>query len=332
MKIHVLGSAASGGFPQWNCNCSNCYGIRNGKISASRRTQSSIAVSTNGEQWVLLNASPDIHTQVESFPEIQPKKGLRDTGIAAVVLVDSQVEHSSGLLALRDGCPLDVYSTEVVQQDLTTAFPVFSMLEHWNGGIRWHNLGLDNKPVKIAGVDSLRVTPVVLHGKASPYSSYPSDTLPGNSTGLYVEDLEYGGSLFYAPRVSGLEPQLDYYFKNADCVLVDGTFWREDEMLEAGVGTAMARELGHVALSSDDGMVQYLQRFPGTRKILTHINNTNPILIENSPQRDILRHNNIEVAYDGMEISLAQSQQDPFFMQFKPVKNHALESPQNEKS
>ncbi len=313
MKIHVLGSAAGGGFPQWNCNCSNCYGIRNGKVSASRRTQSSIAVSINEEQWLLLNASPDIHTQFENFPDIHPKKGLRDTGVAAVILVDSQINHSSGLLALREGCPIDVYTTEVVQQDLTTVFPVFSMLEHWNGGIRWHNLELDNKPFQIDAVDNLQITPVVLSGKGSPYSSHPSNALAGNNTGLYIEDLEYGGTLFYAPRIGEQEPHLNYYFENADCVLVDGTFWREDEMIEAGVGTAMAREMGHLPQSGDGGMIQYLRNFPDTRKILIHINNTNPILIENSPQRDILRNKNIEVAYDGMEISLAQPQQDRFF-------------------
>ncbi|MCP4430513.1 MAG: pyrroloquinoline quinone biosynthesis protein PqqB [Gammaproteobacteria bacterium] len=304
MKIHVLGSAAGGGFPQWNCNCSNCYGIRSGKINASRRTQSSIAVSVDNEKWVLLNASPDIRTQFEQFPCIQPKKGLRDTGVAAVILVDSQIDHSSGLLTLREGCPIDVYSTEVVYQDLSTGFPILSMLEHWNGGMRWHQIELDTQPFEIEGVDRLRFTPVVLCGKAPPYSPHRHDPHPGDNIGLYIEDLELGTSLFYAPGLGVLEQHLDKYFTDSDCVLVDGTFWREDEMIDAGVGTVLAHEMGHLPQSGDSGMITYLRRFQKTRKILIHINNTNPILVENSPQRDILRDESIEVAYDGMEISL----------------------------
>jgi len=308
MKIRILGSAAGGGFPQWNCNCSNCYGIRNGKINASSRTQSSIAVSVDNENWVLLNASPDIRTQFEQFPGIQPKKGLRDTGVAAVILVDSQIDHSSGLLTLREGCPIDVYTTEVVYQDLSTGFPIFSMLEHWNGGMRWHQIELDAQAFEIEGVDGLQFTPVILGGKAPPYSPHRHDPHPGDNIGLYIEDLELGTSLFYAPGLGTLEPHLDQYFANSDCVLVDGTFWREDEMIDAGVGTALAHEMGHLPQSGDGGMISYLGQFQKPRKILIHINNTNPILVENSPQRDILRNESIEVAYDGMEISLETQQ------------------------
>ena len=308
MKIHVLGSGAGGGFPQWNCNCSNCYGIRNGRINASRRTQSSIAVSIDDEQWVLLNASPDIRTQFENFPEIQPRKGLRDTGVAAVVLVDSQIDHSSGLLTLREGCPIDVYTTKVVHQDLTSGFPIFSMLEHWNGGMQWHEISLDAKPFTIDGIDGLQITPVVLGGKAPPYSPHRNDAHPGDNIGLYIEDLQAGTGLFYAPGLGKAESHLDEYFDRADCVLVDGTFWREDEMIEAGVGTALAHEMGHLPQSGEGGMIEYLSQFQNTRRVLIHINNTNPILVENSPQRDILRNENIEVAYDGMEI-LLESQQ-----------------------
>lgn len=304
MKIHVLGAAAGGGFPQWNCNCANCNGVRSGKIKASPRTQSSIAVSLDGDKWVLLNASPDIRTQFEKFPAIQPKNGLRDTGVAAVVLVDSQIDHSSGLLILREGCPLDVYTTEMVHQDLCSGFPIFSMLKHWNGGMRWHEIALQDRPFQINGIDGLQITPVVLGGKAPPYSPHRHDAHPGDNIGLYIEDSISGASLFYAPGLGSLEPHLDKFFQQADCVLVDGTFWREDEMIQAGVGTAMANEMGHLPQSGDGGMIEYLRNFQDTRKVLIHINNTNPILVDDSPQRDSLRAENIEVAYDGMEISL----------------------------
>jgi len=137
MKVRVLGSAAGGGFPQWNCNCSNCSGLRNGTLNAIPRSQSSIALSIDDERWIVFNASPDIRSQLESFPAIQPRRGLRDTGIHALVLVDSQIDHTTGLLLLREGCPLTVYATDMVHQDLSTGFPVFKMLESWNGGINY---------------------------------------------------------------------------------------------------------------------------------------------------------------------------------------------------
>ncbi len=306
MKIQILGSGAGGGFPQWNCNCSNCYGLRNGKISATPRTQSSIAVSTDEENWVLFNASPDIRTQLEKFPEIQPRKGLRDTGIKGVVLVDSQIDHSSGLLILREGCPINVYTTDMVHEDLTSGFPIFNMLKHWNGGMNWKSIQLDNRPFSVEGIKDLLITAVPLSGKAPPYSPHRHDPHIGDNIGLYVEDARNGASLFYAPGMSQLDEGLAPYLKSADCILVDGTFWREDEMIAAGVGTQMASELGHLPQSGENGMIDVLRDFDA-RKVLIHINNTNPILVENSPERHILRQEGIEVAYDGMVIELDKS-------------------------
>ncbi|MFX4681848.1 MBL fold metallo-hydrolase, partial [Acinetobacter baumannii] len=125
MHIRILGSAAGGGFPQWNCNCRNCDGLRRGALNARARTQSSIALSDDGVHWILCNASPDIRAQIEGFPALQPARRIRDTGIAAVVLMDSQIDHVTGLLMLREGCPLPVWCTDMVHQDLTTGFPVF---------------------------------------------------------------------------------------------------------------------------------------------------------------------------------------------------------------
>lgn len=306
MKIQILGSGAGGGFPQWNCNCSNCYGLRNGKISATPRTQSSIAVSTDNENWVLFNASPDIRTQLERFPETHPRKGLRDTGIKAVVLVDSQIDHSTGLLILREGCPINVYTTDMVHDDLTSGFPIFNMLKHWNGGMNWKSIQLDNRPFNVEGIKDLQITAVPLSGKAPPYSPHRHDPHVGDNIGLYVEDTRNGGSLFYAPGMSQLDEGLEPYLRSADCILVDGTFWREDEMIAAGVGTQMASELGHLPQSGENGMIDVLRDFDG-RKVLIHINNTNPILVENSSERHILRQEGIEVAYDGMVIELDKS-------------------------
>ena len=135
MYIQVLGSAAGGGFPQWNCNCHNCHGLRKGTLNAVPRTQSSIAISDDGVNWILCNASPDIRSQLEAFPALQPARQARDTAIAGIILLDSQIDHVTGLLTLREGCPHDVWCTDMVHQDLTSGFPIFNMLAHWNGGL-----------------------------------------------------------------------------------------------------------------------------------------------------------------------------------------------------
>jgi pyrroloquinoline quinone biosynthesis protein B len=303
MKIQVLGSGAGGGFPQWNCNCSNCNGLRIGKINALPRSQSSIAISTDNKNWILFNASPDIRSQLERFPESHPSDGVRGTGIRGVVLVDSQIDHSTGLLILREGCPIDVYTTEMVHKDLSTGYPIFNMLKHWNGGLVWHKIELDSKPFTVEGVDYLQITAVQLSGKAPPYSPHRHDPHPGDNIGLYVEDIKNGASLFYAPGLAGLDPGMKQYLSDADCILVDGTFWTDEEMIDAGVGTQRALELGHLPQSGENGMIDLLREF-NARKVLIHINNTNPILIENSPERHILRDEGIEVAYDGMVVQL----------------------------
>jgi pyrroloquinoline quinone biosynthesis protein B len=301
-----LGSAAGGGFPQWNCNCSNCYGVRNGHIRALPRTQSSIAIAVDEERWILFNASPDIRAQLEGFPGLQPRRGLRGTGVHAIVLVDSQIDHSSGLLMLREGCPLSVYATDMVHQDLSTGFPVFNMLDSWNGGIDYHAMPVDGSSFAVEGADQLRFTAIPLAGKAPPYSPHRDDPHVGDNVGILVEDLDHGGTLFYAPGLGGVDERLMAVMQRSDCLLVDGTFWQEDEMIVQGVGTKLAREMGHLPQSGAGGMIDMLRPLKRQRKILIHINNTNPILMEDSPQRLQLESEGIEVAYDGMDINLGR--------------------------
>ncbi|MBQ0713233.1 MAG: pyrroloquinoline quinone biosynthesis protein PqqB [Porticoccus sp.] len=304
MRIRVLGSAAGGGFPQWNCNCYNCHGVRNGRIKATPRTQSSIALSVDGERWIVINTSPDIRAQLEGFPAIQPRHGLRDTGIHAVILVDSQIDHTTGLLLLREGCPLSVYATDMVYQDLSTGFPVFNMLKSWSDGIDYHALPVDGSTFQVAGIEQLRLTAVPLAGKAPPYSPHRHDPHVGDNIGLFIEDLSDGSSLFYSPGLGGVDEALLNIMKKSDCLLVDGTFWQEDEMIVAGVGTKLAHEMGHLPQSGEGGMMDVLRPLTEQRKILIHINNTNPILIEDSPEREKLTQEGIEVSYDGMDVQL----------------------------
>lgn len=303
MKIHILGSAAGGGFPQWNCGCHNCRGVRSGQVQATPRTQSSIAVSTDDEHWVLFNTSPDIRAQLEAFPQIQPRADLRGTGITAIVYMDSQIDHTTGLLMLREGCPHDVYCTDNVYEDLTTGFPVFRMLESWNGGINRHRITVEEQ-FTVPGIEGLRFTPVFLSSKAPPYSPHRDNPQPGDNIGIMIEDTASLKSAFYAPGLGSMEPHLVPYMNAADCLLVDGTFWRQDEMQVAGVGTKLASDMGHLPQSGDGGMIEVLSEFKQPRKILIHINNTNPILDENSAERAELTRHNIEVAFDGMEINL----------------------------
>lgn len=304
MKVMVLGSAAGGGFPQWNCNCNNCCGVRSGSLDAIPRTQSSIAVSADGERWILFNASPDIRSQLEANPPLQPKRGRRDTGVHGVVLADSQIDHTTGLLFLREGCPLRVYCTDMVAQDLSTGFPIFVMLQSWDGGVIHTTVPIDGSAFQVIDIEEISITAIPLDGKAPPYSPHRHDPHVGDNVGYLIEDTRSQASLFYAPGLGQMSSALLNMMGGADCVMVDGTFWSEDEMQRAGVGTKLASDMGHLPQSGDEGMLHWLSKIPGPRKILIHINNTNPILIENSPERKLVEETGVEVAYDGMAFDL----------------------------
>lgn len=303
MFVHVLGSAAGGGFPQWNCNCPNCHGLRSGAIKATARTQSSIAVSANGEDWVLFNTSPDILAQLAGFPALQPARAVRDTGIKAIIYMDSQIDHTTGLLMLREGCPHQVYCSDPVYQDLTTGFPIFKVLEHWNGGIERHPIPLNGESFQVAGIDQLSFTALVVDGKAPPYSPHRHEAHPGDNIGITVRDEKSGKQLFYAPGLGHISASTRAAMEAADCLMVDGTFWQEDEMAVVGLGNKKAADMGHLPQSGAGGMLEVLREMRG-RKILTHINNTNPILNEESEERRLVEAEGVEVAYDGMHFEL----------------------------
>jgi pyrroloquinoline quinone biosynthesis protein B len=303
MKIRVLGSGAGGGFPQWNCNCHNCRRIRRGQMRGKARTQSSIAVSSDDKNWLLFNTSPDIRAQLEAFPAIQPQEGVRGTGIKAILLIDAQIDHSTGLLILREGKPLDVYCSEMVKNDLSSGFPVFKMLEHYCT-VRHHGVPLDGGSFTIPGIDDLRFYTHSLKSKAPPYSPHRNDPHDGDNIGVIVEQISSGKKLYYAPGLGEIEPHVAEAMQQADCILVDGTFWTEDEMVQTGISSKRAREIGHLPQSGPGGMIEVLNGVVKARKILIHINNTNPILDEDSSERQTLDAAGIEVSYDGLEILL----------------------------
>jgi pyrroloquinoline quinone biosynthesis protein B len=303
MKVRVLGSGAGGGFPQWNCNCHNCHRLRHNTMNGKARSQSSIAVSTDNKNWLLINTSPDIRSQLEAFPAIQPKEGIRDTGIKAILLIDSQIDHTTGMLMLREGKPLEVYCTDMVKQDLTTGFPLFTMLKDYCT-VNHHAIPVDGSSFTIPAIEDLRFYTQALKSKAPPYSPHRHDPHEGDNIGVIIEQISTGKKIFYSPGLGEIEPHVMTAMQDVDCLLVDGTFWTDDEMCTQNISHKRAREIGHLPQSGPGGMIEVLGGVAKARKILIHINNTNPILDDDSEQRKILDAAGIEVAYDGLEIDL----------------------------
>ncbi|MDE2371252.1 MAG: pyrroloquinoline quinone biosynthesis protein PqqB [Burkholderiales bacterium] len=309
MKILVLGSGAGGGFPQWNCQCRQCAAFRSGRFAAPSRTQSSVAVSADGERWVLINASPDISQQIRDNPALHPRGGPRDTPIKAVVLTDSQLENVAGLLSLRESAGLEVYTTPIVFEDLTADLPLLGVLESYCA-VRWHMLPVAGAArgaeFEIAGFDDLAFCAVAVPGATPPHARHRGDIV-GGSIAIQIEDRRNGQRFFYSPALAAVGENELEWLRGADCVMVDGTFWHEDELAEAGLSPLTASQLGHLPQRGHDGragMLDVLSKVAAPRKILTAVNNSNPILDEQGSQRRALAAHGIEVAHDGMVIEL----------------------------
>ena len=306
MRITILGSAAGGGFPQWNCNCRQCAGVRSGTVRAKPRTQSSIFIRPDDSaDGILFNASPDILEQIRSSPVLQPARAPRDTAIAAVLLMDGQIDHATGLFMLRErGSPLPLWCTDPVAEDLTEGNPVLRVLSHFCG-VQRQRIALDGAPFTLPGVPGLRLHAMPLSSKAAPYSPHRDNPVPGDNIGVTVTDLASGRSVFYAPGLGAIDGAVFEAMASADAVLVDGTFWTDNEMIDAGFSGKTARSIGHLPQSGPGGMIEQMARLPAaTQRWLIHINNTNPILDEDSPERALLARERIGVCEDGLTIKL----------------------------
>jgi pyrroloquinoline quinone biosynthesis protein B len=306
VKIRVLGSAAGGGFPQWNCNCRNCSGVRDGTVRAVPRTQSSIAVcGRDRSAWALVNASPDILAQLKATSVLQPARAPRDSAIAGIVLVDGQIDHTTGLLMLRESrAALPIWCTDEVHADLTRGNPIFGVLGHYCGVDR-RSMTPDGREFAVDGVAGVTWRALAVASKPAPYSPHREAPVTGDNVALVLGDAGSARTAVYAPGLGSMEEEVWRAMQAAACVLVDGTFWSDDEMPSLGLSAKRARDIGHLPQSGPGGMLEWLDKLTGaTRRILIHVNNTNPILDEDSAERAELARRGIEVACDGLEIEL----------------------------
>jgi pyrroloquinoline quinone biosynthesis protein B len=306
MKIRVLGAAAGGGFPQWNCNCRNCAGVRAGTVRARARTQSSIAVrGRDAAAWALVNVSPDITAQLQANPAFQPGRSLRDCAIMGIVLVDGQVDHTTGLYMLRESTrPWPIWCTDNTYADLTRGNPILNVLGHFCG-VERRRIDLEGNSFEIDGVSGVQWRALPVPGKPAPYSPNRESPVPGDNLALVITDKESGRTAVYAPGLGAMDDRVWQQMQSAACVMVDGTFWTDDEMIRLGASKKHARDIGHLPQSGAGGMLEWLDKLPAaTRKVLIHVNNTNPILDQDSQQAAEVTRRGVEVAWDGMEIEL----------------------------
>jgi pyrroloquinoline quinone biosynthesis protein B len=310
LRLKIVGSAAGGGFPQWNCNYRLSHAARNGAPGVRRRTQSSLAASANGREWVLFNASPDILQQIAETPELQPRRDgpPRSSPIRAVVLTNADVDHVAGLLSLRERQPFAIYATAEVLAVLD-ANPIFNVLDRKIVPRRELPAGefeLCDADGRGTGV---RIESFAVPGKVALYmessrvdADFSSDS--GDTTGIRIAGRNGGGSVFYIPGCARIDAALRSRLSGATCLLFDGTVFTDDEMIAAGVGTKTGARMGHLAISGPKSSIAGLQNVKIGRRIFVHINNTNPVLDENSAEHAAVKAAGWEVAHDGMEIEL----------------------------
>ncbi len=307
MRIRILGAAAGGGLPQWNCRCSNCVLARNGSPDVPKLTQSSVAVSADGVKWFLLNVSPDIRQQIQDFPKLTPQgEALRGTGIAGCVLTDAEIDHTSGLLLLREDTLIQIYSTPLVRRWLREKFPVEPILSAFRPRA-WNEVS-PGQPFTLcdaSGVPStLRVTAIDLPGHAPIYAGAWREPLAGAITALRIEDTATRGVFVYAPAVARITPELDEAANGAQVVFVDGTFWSINEMVDLGLSKRNAQDMGHVSISGPDGSLEWFRAKKAAQRVYIHINNTNPILNASSSERKVVEAAGIHVGCDSDEIEI----------------------------
>ena len=306
MRIHLLGTAAGGGVPQWNCNCVVCREARLDGRRVRARTQSSVAVSADGWSWFLLNASPDIRGQIEDFPPLQPSGAkMRHSPIEAVLLTNADLDHTLGLLLLREGEKLRIHATQNVRRALSEGISFEGALGSFCGTV-WIEPTTKATPLlrRDSSTSGLRCEAIPLPGKPPRFVKMKNSSADGNVVGYRITDEKTGGRLLFLPDVGALSETLLRWLPECDALLFDGTFWSETEMRDQGIGPLTAADMGHAPISGAAGSLKALAELKVRHKIYTHINNTNPILIEDSPECAAVEAAGCVVGRDGMEIEI----------------------------
>ena len=296
-----MGTAAGGGFPQWNCNCGLCREVRSGRPGLKPLTQSSAAVRADGKSWFLLNASPDIRHQIEAFPPLLPAPGtIRGTSIEGVLITNADLDHTLGIFILREGGVLPLHAPPAVRKALDEDLRISEVLKSY-GGVSWHEPPSSLKPLlKSDGTESgLLYEAFGVPGKLPRYAG--SKAIPGSAVGYRLVDSKTKGRLVFLPDTAGLTGVVLEKLKDCDTLLLDGTFWDDDEMQKTGTGKLTAAQMAHLPVGGPHGSLEIIRNLPIRRKIYMHINNTNPILDKNSPQHQKVRDAGAEVGMDGME-------------------------------
>ena len=302
MRVRILGSAAGGGLPQWNCACPNCRAVRAGSPDVEARTQSSVAVSGRDGQWFLLNVSPDIRQQIINTPELMPsQEGGRATAIGGCVLTDAEIDHTTGMLLLREGCVFGIYSTPLVHRWLSGYFPIATVLSHF-APRPWTELefGAAVELAQPSGPSSgLKIRALALEPDVPRYVEEKPDDLAGSVIALAIEDTKTGGKLVYAPGVASVNEALEEAARQADLLLIDGTFWNDEEPIEFKITDRTAREMGHFPVDGAEGSLSWLATLPARHRVYVHINNTNPMLNRSSAQYRKVTEAGVRVGVDG---------------------------------
>lgn len=295
MKIRVLGSAAGGGLPQWNCGCHNCAQARAGRLPS--RLSAAVAVSADGEHWVVVNAGSDINRQLAASNALHPTS-TRATPIHALLLTDANIDHTAGLLEFRQADNFLTCSTDVVKKTLCEG-PMFSQFAQ--GNKRWVTFPANDKTrVEVAEIGDLRIWARPVHGLLPSYAG--GQARPGAAVAYVFEHRK--ARFVYAPIFLTLGEDLIGELEDADAMLLDGTCWSDDEMIELGLGTRTSRAMGHVPISGSGGSLDALAALRAVHLYYTHINNSNPLVDPASAQSDIVRQAGIAVAHDGLEIEI----------------------------
>jgi pyrroloquinoline quinone biosynthesis protein B len=300
MRVRILGTAAGGGVPQWNCACEGCAAAR--AHPSWRRLHASIAIEASGGRWYVVNATPDIAEQIEADPDLHPGPERRRTPVAGVVLTDAELDHTLGLPRLREAPSLHVIATAAVRDALAGGLRLDRVLAPY-AGLTWSDLPED-EPVPLDGGEHVEIRAVRVSGKRPRYAADLDVRGGAWSAALHVTDRRSGKSLVYAPAVAGWPPGLDRALAAADCVIVDGTFWDDDEPRRSGFTERTATEMGHLPISGPNGTAERLRALPAARRLYTHLNNTNPLVDPGHDGHRTLAGMGIEVASEGLVIEL----------------------------